>query len=150
MRLLSNGVLCLSLSMLSATIAARPPNEDLKKQVADSERAFAATMKARDYAGFSKFVADEAVFFTDEGPLRGRTAIAAAWKKYYEGKEPPFSWGPEQVEVLDSGTLAYSGGPVHDASGKLIAHFSSIWRKEPKGGWKIVFDRGEPACDCKK
>ena len=78
------------------------------------------------------------------------TAIVEAWRKYYEGDQPPFSWEPEQVEVVDSGTLAYSGGPVHDASGKVVGRFNSIWRLEAPGQWKIVFDRGEaPSCQCK-
>jgi len=36
---------------------------ELKQQVADTERAFAATMKARDHAGFVGFLAEDAIFF---------------------------------------------------------------------------------------
>jgi ketosteroid isomerase-like protein len=54
------------------------------------------------------------------------------------------------VEVLTSGTLAESSGPVHDAQGKLIAHFRSTWRREADGNWKIVLDNGYEACDCQK
>jgi ketosteroid isomerase-like protein len=150
MRLLSIGVMVISMLMLALTSAARPSNADLKKQVMDTERAFAATMQARDLAAFIRFVDDEAVFFSGSTPLRGRAAIREAWRGYYEGTQAPFSWEPEQVEVVDSGTLAYSGGPVHDASGKLIGRFNSIWRLEAPGRWKIVFDRGEAApCKCK-
>ena len=116
MRLLSIGVLCISMFMLAVASAARPSNADLKKQVADTERAFAATMKARDHAAFTSFLSDEAVFFAGPGSvLRGRDAVASAWRKYYDGPQAPFSWEPEEVEVVDSGTLAYSGGPVYDA-----------------------------------
>ena len=150
MRLLSIGVMVMSMFMLAMASAARPSNAELKKQVQDTERAFAATMKARDLAAFKGFVADEAVFFSGPTPLRGRAAIADAWSKYYEGPQAPFSWEPEQVEVVDSGTLAYSGGPVIDPSGKVIGRFNSIWRLEAPGQWKIVFDRGEvPPCNCK-
>lgn len=150
MRLLSIGVMVMSMLMLAMANAARDSRAELAKQVADTERAFAATMKARDLAAFSRFVADEAVFFSGPTPLRGRAAIREAWRKYYEGADAPFSWEPEQVEVVESGTLAYSGGPVHDASGKLIGRFNSIWRLEAPGQWKIVFDRGEaPPCKCK-
>lgn len=150
MRLLSIGVMVMSMLMLAVASTARPSNGDLRQQVLDTERAFAATMQARDLAAFSRFVADEAVFFSGPRPLRGRSAIVDAWRKYYEGSKAPFSWEPEQVEVVDSGTLAYSGGPVHDASGKLIGRFNSIWRLEAPGQWKIVFDRGEaPPCQCK-
>jgi len=150
MRLLSIGVMVMSMLMLAVASAARPTNADLKKQVQDTERAFAATMQARDLAAFGRFISDEAVFFSGVKPLRGRTAIVEAWRPYYEGEKPPFSWEPEQVEVVDSGTLAYSGGPVIDPSGKVVGRFNSIWRLEAPGQWKIVFDRGEaPPCNCK-
>ncbi len=138
--------LCIALWTCGA--GAAPANAELKKQVADTERAFAATMKARDHAAFSSFLSDEAVFFMGTGPLHGKEAIAKAWKRFYDKPEAPFSWEPDEVEVLASGTLAYSGGPVYDPSGKLISRFSSIWRLEAPGKWRIVFDRGAPVCDC--
>ena len=150
MRLLSIGVMCISMLMLAVASAARPSNEELKRQVTATERAFAATMKARDLTAFASFLADEAIFFSGQTPLRGRDAIVAAWRTYYEGERAPFSWEPEQVEVVQSGTLAYSGGPVYDAAGKVVGRFNSIWRLEAPGRWKIVFDRGEaPPCPCK-
>ena len=33
--------------------------------------------------------------------------------------DAPFSWQPETVEVLASGTLAISSGPVKDTNGKF-------------------------------
>ena len=52
--------------------------------------------------------------------------------------------------MLDSGTLALSSGPVHDPQGKLVGTFSSIWRLQAPGQWKIVFDKGCDVCDCAK
>ena len=66
----------------------------------------------------------EAVFFTGT-VLRGAESIAAAWSPYFEGATAPFSWEPEQVEVLDSGTLALSSGPVYDPEGNRIGTFNS-------------------------
>ena len=85
MRLLSIGVMRISTLMLAMASAARPSPDELKKQVADTERAFAATMKARDHAAFTSFLADEAIFFAGPTPLRGREAVANAWRKYYDG-----------------------------------------------------------------
>jgi ketosteroid isomerase-like protein len=150
MRLLSIAVLCIAMFMLAVASAARPSNAELKKQVADTERAFAATMKARDHAAFASFLADETVFFSGQGGvLRGRVAVANAWRKFYDGPQAPFSWEPEEVEVVDSGTLAYSGGPVFDAAGRRIGRYNSIWRLEAPGRWRIVFDRAEQPCNCK-
>jgi len=131
-----------------ATATPRPDVAALKQQVADTERAFAATMAARDHAGFSAFLAEETVFFSGPTPLRGRVAVAEGWKRFYEKPAAPFSWEPTEVEVLDSGTLALSSGPVKDPSGKLIGTFTSIWRLEAPGQWRIVFDKGCDACDC--
>lgn len=134
----------------SAMAAPEVSNADLKKQVFEAERGFAATMKARDHAAFARYLSDEAVFFGGANVLTGKDAVAKGWKGFYEGAQAPFSWEPDSVEVLASGTLAISGGPVYDENGKLFARFSSIWRLEAPGKWRIIFDRGWQLNDCKK
>ena len=131
-----------------ASAAVPPANAELKRQVADTERAFAAAMQRRDLAAFTALLSDEAVFFSGPTPLRGKEQVALAWKSYFEKPEAPFSWAPDQVEVLASGTLALSSGPVRDPAGKVIARFSSIWRLEAPGRWRIVFDQGADVCAC--
>ncbi|UCC25538.1 MAG: nuclear transport factor 2 family protein [Gemmatimonadales bacterium] len=106
------------------------------------EIGFAQTMADRDFQAFLSFISPEAVFFSSDGPLRGREAIAAGWAPYFEGDVAPFSWGPDTVEVLDSGTLALTSGPVLSADGQEVGRFNSIWRKDPDGVWRVVFDRG--------
>ncbi len=123
---------------------------DVQKQVADTERAFAKTMASRDHAAFSSFLSEETVFFSGPTPLHGKQKVADWWKRFYEKTEAPFSWEPEQVEVLDSGTLAISSGPVKDTQGKIVATFTSIWRLEAPNTWRIIFDKGNDICDCGK
>lgn len=120
----------------------------LRAQVLATERAFARTMADRDFAAFSSFVSEEAVFFTGPTPARGKAEVLARWKRFYEGKEAPFRWEPADVAVLDSGALALSSGPVFDPAGKRIATFTSVWRLEAPGAWRIVLDKGEGWCDC--
>jgi len=131
---------------LCAALTVRPgqcnSTEELAMQVRATETAFAQAMAARDHNAFVAHVADEALFFSSEAVLRGKAAVAAGWKAFFEGPTAPFSWEPEQVEVLDSGTLAISSGPVRDAEGRRIGSFNSIWRREADGRWKIVFDKG--------
>ncbi len=98
-------------------------------------------------AAFASFVSEEAVFFSGPVPLRGKKQVTEWWKRHYEKPEPPFSWEPGQVEVLDSGTLALSTGPVYDSRGKRVATFTSIWRMEAPGVWRIVFDKGNEVCE---
>jgi ketosteroid isomerase-like protein len=133
---------CLAIS-ISVPAAADPTAE---AQVRDAERAFAKTMADRDHAAFATFVSDQAVFFSGPSPLRGKAAVVAAWKRLYEPPEAPFSWEPETVEVLDSGDLALSSGPVRDRQGQLVSTFTSIWRREADGKWRVVFDKGCDVC----
>jgi ketosteroid isomerase-like protein len=123
-----------------------PEAADLQRQVLEMERAFARTMAQRDHAAFTRFLADEAIFFSGTEALRGKAAVAAAWAPFFDGPDAPFSWEPDQVEVLDSGTLALSTGPVSDPAGRITARFQSVWRRDPDGRWLVVFDRGSPAC----
>ena len=69
------------------------------------------------------------------------------WKRFYEQPNAPFSWEPDQVEVLASGEFAHSSGPVRNPEGKVVARFNSVWRQESPGVWRVVFDRGEPVCE---
>lgn len=134
-------------TVLTATVGAET-NTELQAQVRKAETAFAKTMADRDHAAFTSFLADEAVFFGDKSVQSGKQAVADAWKRFYVEKEAPFSWGPESVEVLASGTLALSSGPVRDPAGKNVGTFNSVWRRENDGRWKIVFDKGCPPCEC--
>ena len=79
--------------------------------------------------------------------LRGKQQVADSWKRFFEAAGAPFSWEPATVAVLDSGNLALSTGPVRNAEGRLISYFTSIWRQEQPGVWRIIFDKGDKACD---
>ena len=118
------------------------------KEVWATELAFAKTMADRDHAGFVSFLSEEAIFQGAARALRGKREVAQGWKRYYEAKDAPFSWEPDRVEVLDSGTLASSSGPVFDPQGKRVGTFNSIWRLESGGKWHIIFDSGCPPCEC--
>ena len=136
-----------SMLMLTGSTFAQAP-ADLRQQVRDAERAFAKTMADRDHAAFTSFLAEEAIFLGPNEAFRGRKAVAEGWKKFFDGKQAPFAWEPERVEVVDSGTLAISTGPVMDPSGKRVGTFTSTWRREPDGRWRVVLDGGCPPCRC--
>ena len=120
-----------------------------KQQVADTERAFAKSMADRDLNAFASFLSQDTVFFSGPTPLHGKKAVVEFWAKFYARPAAPFSWKPEEVEVLASGNLALSSGPVYNPEGKLVSRFSSIWRLEAPNQWRIVFDKGSEVCDCK-
>jgi ketosteroid isomerase-like protein len=135
------------LALCFVAVARAETIEELTKQVRDAENAFAATMAARDHKAFARFIAEDAVFFGDAA-IRGKAAVVESWKRLYEKPDAPFSWRSEDVQVLDSGTLAHSSGPVMNPKGERVGTFNSIWRRESDGSWKVVFDKGCDACKC--
>jgi len=139
-------LICVVFTLVACKTTTNAAPNDLHEQVIATERAFAKTMADRDIAAFSEFISDEAVFFSDGKAIRGRANIIGEWKSLFKGKAASFSWEPEHVEVLDSGELALSTGPVIAADGRLIATFTSIWRREASGQWKIIFDKGNDVC----
>lgn len=113
-------------------------------EVRDAELAFAQTMADRDLAAFLTFVSPEAVIFNGSTPHRGIAAIEEDWSRFFEEPEAPFSWSPDVVQVLESGTLALSSGEVLSPAGDVIGRFNSIWKKGEGGTWQVVFDKGSP------
>jgi ketosteroid isomerase-like protein len=113
-----------------------------RQQVMETELAFARTMANRDLTAFGSFIAEDAVFFSGKEPLRGRAAVLAAWKPFFDAPEAPFSWAPDRVEIGGGGTLGMTAGPVHSSAGKQTGRFNSIWQRQRDGAWRIVFDSG--------
>lgn len=133
---------------LVASAAEQESTAALAEQVRAAETAFARSMADRDIKAFAAHVADDAVFFSQSSASHGKEAVVAGWKPLFEGPQATFSWEPAQVEVLASGKLAHSSGPVRDAAGKQFGTFNSIWRRETDGTWKVVFDKGCDVCNC--
>ena len=143
---LLSGLLCIALAMLGLQAQAQSVAA-AKAQVMATERAFAKTMAERDQPGFARFISAQAVFFSGAQPLRGKSRVVERWSDFFKDPRAPFSWEPATVEVLESGNLALSSGPVRDPAGKLIGTFTSIWRLEAPNTWRIVFDKGNDVCN---
>lgn len=139
----------LSVAMLmGGWLWAAEPETKLQAEVRATERAFAKSMADRDLVAFGRFLAEETVFLSDKAALHGKKAVMEGWKGFFEGQAAPFSWQPEHVEVVASGTLAITKGPVFDPKGARVGTFVSTWRLEKDGQWRIVLDTGCPDCQC--
>jgi hypothetical protein len=70
-------------------------------------------MAQRDKAAFESHLSPEAIFFGGDGTQvsRGKRAVSVRLEPILRRPAAPFSWAPDLVEVLDSGTLALSTGP---------------------------------------
>jgi ketosteroid isomerase-like protein len=128
--------------------AAKAASAAAVKQVIATEQAFAKTMADRDFNAFITFLSTDAIFFSGSAVMHGTAEVAVQWQPYFDGPKAPFAWKPDHVEVLASGNLALSTGPVYQ-QGKIVGRFNSIWRLEPDNAWRIVFDKGEAVCSAK-
>ncbi len=132
--------------LFTSTVAADPVSE-----VRCREIGFSKAAERRDLDAFVAFIDDDARFAGSTGVRRGPVEIAAAWNVFFEGDGPSIRWRPRFVEVLQDGKLALTRGPYRmldkDAEGnrvELWGTFNSVWRKQPDGSWRVVFDAGSP------
>lgn len=141
--------LLLAAGLLSTAAGANPDLETLREQVRLAECAFARSMADRDFEAFARHVADDTVFFAP-GMRRGKAQVLEGWKRFFEGAQAPFSWAPQQVEMLADGSLGYSTGLVRGPDGKANSRFNSVWRRNGQGQWQVVFDSGSPLSEAEK
>lgn len=127
----------------AALVAAEP--EELRESLRKAESEFAGAFAARDLEAFLSFVDEDATFLGGRESQRGKEAVAEAWSRYFETEAAPFAWEPERWEVNPSGTMGMTTGPVTDPTGKWVTSFMSIWRRQPDGSWRVIFD-GAPRC----
>jgi ketosteroid isomerase-like protein len=145
-RNIASVVVALSLLSACATgVAAKRDPAVAAEEVRSTEVKFAKAMADRDFQAFVSHLSGDAVFFDESNIQRGVAEVSAAWKPLFNGAKAPFSWAPDHVEVLASGDLALSTGPVM-VNKKVVGRFNSIWRLEAPNTWHIVFDKGEPVC----
>ena len=105
-------------------------------------------MADRNVTAFTALLADDSGVLGRQRRHRGKAAVVADWKRFFDGPAAPFSWAPAEVEVLPSGNLGFTSGPVYDPKGQRIGTFNSVWQRQSDGSWKIVFDKGCPPCEC--
>jgi ketosteroid isomerase-like protein len=123
------------------------------EEVRQAELGFAAAVAADDVEGFAGFIAEDAVFVSGSAATRGRAAIVESWRAFFGPERARIEWHPELVELSGDGELGLTRGPWtlrgKDREGREIERsgvFNSVWRRQPDGGWKIVFDAGCSPC----
>ncbi len=140
-------IAALALVLLVTSVAADEATDELRA----SEIAFAASVAEHDAERFASFIDEDAIFIGATS-LRGREAIVQAWSVFFAEDGPKLRWQPDVVEVRPDG-LGLSRGPYtltttgeDGAESTSSGQFMSIWRRQPDGGWKILFDSGCPPC----
>lgn len=125
----------------------------LVEQVRAAELAFAKTVADDRIDLFEGFLDPEAVFISGMTTTRGKAAIVESWRGSFGPGRPDFTWQPEVIELAPDATFALSRGPwvirTADKRGRVKevkGVFSSIWRRQADGSWKVLYDAGCPPC----
>ena len=131
----SEGLLALVLA--PAVLAAAPAPAADPAPVIAAERAFAA--RAGEVGlkqSFLENLADDAVVFAPEP-----TSAKAVYQSRPDGKGPSLAWWPAFAGIAASGDLGFTTGP-YEVNGKRAGHYFTVWKRQPDGAWKWVYDGG--------
>jgi hypothetical protein len=113
-------------------------SSEVPRSAADAERSFARDAQTEgQWTAFRNWADDEAVMFLPQ-PTK-----AQAWLK--DRKDPPNSvmwWAADSFVSCDGGHAANTGPWVRGWA-KANGYFSTIWARQPSGGWKWLVDRGD-------
>lgn len=127
-----------------------PQGADLLRQL---EVDFAADVAKHGHDAFLTYFAEDGVEVVDGGGFDTKDAMR---------KQPPWAegtsltWTPVKAEMAASGDLGYTYGTyvytAKNKEGKLVPNYgkyTSIWRKQKDGQWKVVVDMGNSSPDPK-
>jgi len=123
-------------------------NKEISKaEIAKTEQAFAMMTKEKGIAeAFGYFADSLAVIQRGNLLIAGKDSI----RTFYQSRIKPgtaLEWTPDFVDVSATGDLGYSYGrytiTATDSTGQVVKSsgiFHTVWKKQPDGSWRFVWD----------
>jgi len=147
------GIFVLPGTVFSGSASTKATAETLKQLEADFMKAAAE----KGSAGYMSYYADDAVELPNGGPaIPGKENIAKGMG-FLDDKNNRLIWTPVGADISASGDLGYTYGTYEfdskDKDGKpVVEHgkYTSIWKKQKDGSWKVVLDMGNTSEEAKK
>lgn len=127
----------LALLLAAAAAPTTAPAAMVPQTPIEAERAFAADAQALgQWTAFRKWAAADAVMFLPQ-PANAQAALK-------DRRDPPRAaeWSPTASFVSCDGTVAANTGEWRRPDGS-VGYFTTIWVKQPDGGWRWVVDGGD-------
>lgn len=126
--------------------------ETLKQMEAEFMKAAAD----RGSAGYMSYYSDDAVEVLNGAPIiQGKVNIAKNMG-FLDDKNNHLTWKPVGADISSSGDLGYTYGTFEFRSlgkdGKPSVErgkYTSIWKKQKDGSWKVVLDMGNASAEAK-
>lgn len=118
-------------------LAAQPVMAADPAPVIAAERAFAADGLTLGFkASFLKHSAPDAIIM-QPGPVNAHEAL----KSQPDRGGPALYWWPVWAGLARSGDLGFTAGP-YTVSGRHGGYYFTVWKKQPNGRWKWIYDGG--------
>lgn len=136
-----------------ATLGLQSCAQDSKPATAETLRQLEADfMKAaaeKGASGYMSYYAEDAVEVPNgEDAIQGKANIAKTMG-FLDDKKNQLVWAPVGADISASGDLGYTWGTYEfrskDKEGKPTVDYgkyTSIWKKQRDGSWKVVLDMG--------
>lgn len=136
---MSVAVRLLAAALAAFTLAAAPAAITPAPIVA-AERAFAADGLAMGVdASFLKHSTDDAIVIGQNGPAHPKDTYDP--KARPAPTDPKLAWWPLFAGISKSGDLGFTTGPI-EVGGEHGGHYFTVWKLQPGGGWKWIYDGG--------
>ena len=126
--------------------ASSKPTAEILRQM---EGEFMKAAAERGSAGYMSYYADDAVEVPNGAAIITGKVNIAKTMGFLDDKNNHLSWTPVGADVSASGELGYTYGTYEFRSvGKdgnpAVEHgkYTSIWKKQKDGSWKVVLDMG--------
>jgi ketosteroid isomerase-like protein len=107
--------------------------------------------------GYMSFYAEDGVEVPNGADILAGKANIAKTMSFLDQKDNHLTWTPVGADIAASGDLGYTYGnyefQTKDDSGKSVVdhgHYTSIWKKQKDGSWKVVLDMGNAGPDAGK
>ncbi len=123
-----------------------------KAELMNIDREFSMmSVEKGTFEAFYNYMADDVTIFPKFGhPIKGKETyrdLSSPGEKTEQTSR--LEWEPYFADISDSGDLGYTLGryklTITDSSEdeqKKYGYYVTIWKKQPNGGWKFVFDTG--------
>ena len=134
--------------VLAASLLARPALSETPadpQAVVAAERAFARDGEAHGWAwAFRRHHAPGALMLSDS-----ITEAASVLADVQGDGENKLDWRPAYAGIARSGDLGFTTGPFlqRGGDGRALGHYFTVWRRQPDGSWKWIFDGGTGVVD---
>ena len=136
--LLSFAIVCLA--------SAADADSAIEKALRDLDTQWSKAAGAKDVDKTVSFYSDDAIVMPPNAPsATTKEAIRKIWKDLLT--DAKISWKTKNVEVAQSGDLAFSSGAyevtLNDPTGKPVndrGKFLEVWKKQADGKWKCTMD----------